>query len=64
MEGLFFCYKFEYVWRNILLDSLLTDKEIDNTIDVDNDDQFEPETEVEEFVVKTVQEEEDNNNDD
>ena len=43
---------------------MLTDKEVDNSVDVDNDGQFEPETKSEEFVVKTVEEDEDNNNDD
>ena len=43
----FVCDKFEYVWRNILLNSLLTDEEIDNSVEVDNDGQFKPETEPE-----------------
>ena len=64
MNGQFSCDKFEDVWRDISLDSLSIDKEFDNTIDVDNDSQFEPETEAEEFVVETVEEDEDNNNDD
>ena len=64
MDSLFSCYKFDYVWRNISLDSLLTDEEVDKTIDADNNSHFEPETEVEEFVVNTVEEDEDNNNDD
>ena len=64
MDGQFSCDKFEYVWRNISLDSLLIDKEVDNTVDVDNDGQFKPEEVTEEFIVKTVKEDEDNNNDD
>ena len=63
-DGQISCIKFEYVWRNISLDSLLTDEEIDNSVEVDNDSQFEPETEAEEFIVETVEEDEDNNNDD
>ena len=62
-DGQFSCYKFGYVWRNISLDLLLTDKEVVNAINVDNNGQFEPETEAEEFVVKIVQED-DNDNDD
>ena len=49
-------YKFEYIWRNISLDLLLTDKEVDNAVDVDNDGQIHPEIEAEGFVVNTVQE--------
>ena len=64
MDGQFSCTKFDYVWRNISLDSLLTDKEVDNSIDIDNDGQLESETKAEEFVVETVQENEDNNNND
>ena len=66
MDGQFSCHRFDYVWRNISLDSLLTGEETDNSVEVDNDGQFVPETELEVFVVKTVEEEEvnDNNDDD
>ena len=64
MDGQFSCSKFAYVWRNISLDSLLTDEEIDNSVEVDNDGQFKPETEPGEFVVKTAEEDEDNDDDD
>ena len=46
------CDKFEYTRCNISLNLLLIDKEVDKTVDVDNDGQFKPETEAEEFVVK------------
>ena len=62
MDGQLSCYKFEYVWRNISLDSLLTDEEIDNSVEVNSDGQFETEREPEEFVVETVEEDEDNDN--
>ena len=42
---------------------MLIDKEVDNTVDVDNNGQIHPETEAEGFVVNTVQED-DNDNDD
>ena len=63
MDGQFFCNKFNYVWRNISLDSSLIDEEFENTVGVDNDGQFEPEEVAEEFVVETVEEDEDNNDD-
>ena len=64
MDGQFSCNKFDYVWRNISLDSSLVDEDFDNTVGVDDDGHFEPEQEAEEFVVEIVQEDEDNNDDD
>ena len=64
MNGQFSHYKFEYVWCNILFDSLLIHKEVDNAVDVDNNGQFKPKTEAEEFLVETVQEGGDDNDDD
>ena len=49
MDGQFSRDKFDYIRRNISLDFLLTDEEIDNSVEVDNDGQFEPETEPEEL---------------
>ena len=40
MDGKFSCDKFDYVWRNISLDSLLTGEGINNSVEVDNDGQF------------------------
>ena len=64
MDGYLSCYKFDYVWRNISLDLILTDKDVDNTVDVDNDGWFEPETEAEEVIFKKIDDKEDNNKND
>ena len=63
MDGNYSRDKFEYVWRNISLDSSLVDEDFDNTVDVANDGQFEPEEEVEEVLVETVKEDDDDDDD-
>ena len=59
MDGNYSWTKFNYVWHNISLDSLLVDEDFDNTVGVDNDGQFEPEEDVEEVLVETVKEDDD-----
>ena len=60
MDGVFSRDKFEYVWRNISMDSSLLDEEFDNTVGDGGDGEFE----VEGIEVETVEEEEDDSDDD
>ena len=64
INGQFSRNKFEYVWRNISLDSAVASEEFDQSVEVGNDGEFEPEEEVEEVLVETVEEEDDDDNND
>ena len=60
MDGVFSRDKFEYVWRNISMDSSLLDEDFDNTVGKGKDGEFKRgQEQVEEVIeAKTVEEEE------